>query len=209
MDGLMGYSLTSSPLNLQRLYELTQPALSNHKGILGLYTSADQGCSWQLAITEQRLVSNEDVYLAEAGNDTPDEVYVYLPALGAAGLKVSKDAGESFQTTGALPFGNLTALLALPGEPGQLLAASSDGMARSTDGGMHWKMIQSISGGIFGGVVSAGPGKPIYASGDAGIYASIDGGQSTSQCRDYLRFADGLHSRYTHTLWQNRHWRLS
>jgi hypothetical protein len=178
MDGLMAYSLTSSPLNAQRLYELTQPALSDHKGILGLYTSADQGRSWKLAIAEQRLGSNENVYLAEAGNDTPDEVYVYLPALGAAGLKVSKDAGESFQATGALPFGNVTALLALPGEPGHLLAASSDGMARSTDSGMHWKVIQSISGGIFGGIVSAGPGKPIYASGDAGVYASSDGGKT-------------------------------
>jgi hypothetical protein len=47
-------------------------------------------------------------------------------------------------------------------------------MARSTDSGMHWKVIQSISGGI----VSAGPGKPIYASGDAGVYASSDGGKT-------------------------------
>jgi hypothetical protein len=178
MDGLMSYSLTSSPLNPQRLYELTQPALGNHKGILGLYTSADQGRSWKLAITEQDLVSNEDVYLAEAGNDTPDEVYVYLPALGPTGLKVSKDAGEHFSATGTLPFGSLTALLALPGEPGQLLAASSDGMARSTDGGMHWEIVKSISGGIFGGIVSAGPGKPMYASGDAGVYASDDGGKT-------------------------------
>jgi photosystem II stability/assembly factor-like uncharacterized protein len=178
MDGLMSYSLTSSPLDPQRLYELTQPALSNHKGMLGLYTSTDQGRTWKLTITEQHLVSNADVYLVEAGNDTPDEVYVYLPALGAAGLKVSKDAGEHFSSTGMLPFGSLTALLALPGKPGQLLAASSDGMARSTDGGMHWQIIQSISGGIFGGIVTAGPGKPIYASGDAGVYASTDGGKT-------------------------------
>jgi hypothetical protein len=178
MDGLMAYSLTSSSLNSQRLYELTLPALPNHRGILGLYTSADHGRSWKLAIPEQRLVSNADVYLAAAGNDTPDEVYVYLPALGADGLKVSRDAGASFQATGTLPFGSLTTLLALPGEPGQLLAASSDGMARSIDSGMHWKMIPSISDGIFGGLVSAGPGKPVYASGDAGMYASTDGGQT-------------------------------
>jgi hypothetical protein len=178
MDGLMSYSLTSSPLNPQRLYELTQPALSNHKGILGLYTSTDQGRSWKMTITEQSLVANEDVYLVEAGNETPDEVYVYLPALGADGLKVSKDAGEHFSATGTLPFGNMTALLALPGEPGQLLAASSSGMARSTDGGLHWQIIQSVSGGIFGGIVTAGPDQPIYASGDAGVYASTDGGKT-------------------------------
>lgn len=71
MDGLMAYSLTSSPLNSQRLYELTLPTVSTHKGILGLYTGTDEGRSWKLAITEQSLVSNEDVYLVEAGNDTP------------------------------------------------------------------------------------------------------------------------------------------
>jgi photosystem II stability/assembly factor-like uncharacterized protein len=178
MDGLMSYSLTSSPFNPQRLYELTQPALSDHKGTLGLYTSTDQGRTWKMTITEKSLVSNEDVYLVEAGNDTPDEVYVYLPALGPDGLKVSKDAGEHFSPTGTLPFGNLTALLALPGAPGQLLAASSDGMARSADGGMHWQIIKSISGGIFGDIVTAGPGKPIYASGDSGVYASNDGGKT-------------------------------
>jgi len=178
MDGLMAYSLTSSPLDPQRLYELTLPTVSTQKGIPGLYTSTDAGRSWKLAITTQSLVSNNDVYLVEAGNDIPDEVYVYLPALGSSGLKVSTDAGAHFRATGPLPFGSLTALLALPGEPGQLLAASSDGMARSTDSGRHWKKIQSISGGIFGGVVSTGPGNPLYASGDAGVYVSTDGGET-------------------------------
>ncbi len=90
MDGLMTYSLTSSPLDEQRLYELTQPAVNNHKGILGLYTSTDQGHSWQLSIPADNLAPDRNIYLAAAGNDTPEEVYVYLPALGAAGLRVSK-----------------------------------------------------------------------------------------------------------------------
>ncbi len=72
----------------------------------------------------------------------------------------------------------MTSLLALPGAPGQLLAGSSDGMARSSDGGIHWETIKSVSGGIFGGIVSAGPGKPIYASGDSGVYASADTGKT-------------------------------
>src|SRR6202162_4529156 len=38
MEGLMTYSLTSSSLNSQRLYVLTQPAVLPHSGIVGLYT---------------------------------------------------------------------------------------------------------------------------------------------------------------------------
>ncbi len=177
MDGLMTYSLTSSSLNPQRLYELTLPAISAHKGVLGLYTSTDQGRSWKLSITEKSLTPDEEVYLTSAGNDSADQVYVYIPALGTAGLKVSEDAGAHFHATGTLPFDSLTVLLALPGAPGHLLAASSVGMASSTDGGMHWAVIKGITGGIFS-VATAGPGKPIYASGDEGVYASTDGGKT-------------------------------
>src|SRR6266851_3254955 len=38
MQGLMTYSLSISPLDSQRMYVLTLPATSPHKGILGLYT---------------------------------------------------------------------------------------------------------------------------------------------------------------------------
>src|SRR5690242_1147493 len=48
MDGLMAYSLTYSPLDPQRLYVLTLPAVGHPKGVLGLYTSADQGRTWKL-----------------------------------------------------------------------------------------------------------------------------------------------------------------
>lgn len=178
MEGLMAYSLTSSSLNPQRVYELTQPAVNPHKGTLGLYASSDQGHSWQLASQADSLAPDKNIYLAAAGNNSADEVYVYIPALGATGLKVSRDAGQHFSATGTLPFGNLTSLLAIPGAKGQLLAGSSDGMARSSDSGQHWQVIKGISGGIFGGIVTAGPGKPIYTSGDEGVYASTDGGQS-------------------------------
>ncbi|HAT45077.1 MAG TPA: hypothetical protein DCS90_08225, partial [Ktedonobacter sp.] len=68
------------------------------------------------------------IYLEEPGNDTPDEVYIYLPDLGALGLRVSLDAGQHFSSTGTLPFGSILGLLAVPGAPGQLLAYSGDGL---------------------------------------------------------------------------------
>jgi photosystem II stability/assembly factor-like uncharacterized protein len=111
------------------------------------------------------------------GNDTPDEVYIYLSELGPLGLKRSLDNGQHFSSTGTLPFGSIFGVLAIPGAPGQLLAYSSDGMAYSTDGGIHWQVIKNISSSV-NDVTTAGPHSPIYASGDAGIYSSSDGGKT-------------------------------
>jgi photosystem II stability/assembly factor-like uncharacterized protein len=176
MQGLMTDSLVSSPLNPQRLYVLTQIAVAHPTGTLGLYTSSDQGRTWKLAV-DQATMGN--MFFVAPGNDTPDEVYVYLPDLGALGLKVSLDAGQHFSTTGTLPFGRIFGLLAIPGAPGQLLVYGNDGMARSSDGGAHWQVVKGTTGGVFG-LATAGPHSPIYASGDAGIYASQDGGKSFS-----------------------------
>ncbi len=176
MEGLMTYSLTSSPLDAQRLYVLTQPVVSTHKGTLGLYSSRDQGKSWQLAIPITSL-GNTNIFLAAAGNDSPQEVYIYVTEQGANGLEVSKDGGQHFSPTGTLPFGTLAALLPLPGAPGELLAGSSDGLARSSDGGAHWTLIKGIDGGVFG-LSTAGPKKDIYATGDAGVYVSHDSGKT-------------------------------
>jgi len=184
MQGVMNYSLTISPLNQQRLYVLTQPAINNAKGTLGLYTSADQGQTWKLVNTTANFTSSPiGITFATAGNDTPDEVYIYVRTLGALGLKVSLDNGQHFTNTGTLPFGNLNGLIAIPGTQGQLLAYGSDGMARSTDGGIHWQTIQSITGSIFG-MTTTGAHNPIYASGDSGIFVSKDGGKMFTLVND-------------------------
>lgn len=176
MDGLMTESLGASSLNPQRLYLLTLPAVSHAKGIVGLYTSSDQGKSWKLASSQASLGT---MYLAQPGNDQPDEVYTYLPGLGALGLKVSMDAGLHFTAAGTLPFAPVLAMLAIPGKPGHLLIGGNDGMAQSSDGGAHWQTVQGISGAVFE-ITTAGANSPIYLSGDAGIYASQDAGKSFS-----------------------------
>ncbi|GAC1310586.1 MAG: hypothetical protein NVSMB27_47510 [Ktedonobacteraceae bacterium] len=176
MQGLMTYSLGISPLNPQRLYVLTQVAVNPHPGTLGLYTSADQGKTWQLAIATANITSGS-IFLEVPGNDTPDEVYIYLPDLGALGLRVSLDDGQHFTITGTLPFGRILGVLAIPGTTRQLLAYGSEGLARSSDGGTHWQVLKGINGGI-DDIATAGPSSPIYASGDAGIYSSHDGGKT-------------------------------
>ena len=176
MEGLMTYSLTYSSLNPQRLYVLTQPAVIPHTGTVGLYTSADEGQTWKLSIASASITSRT-IFVVAPGNDTPDEVYVYLSELGPLGLKRSLDNGQHFTSTGTLPFGPIFGVLAVPGSPGHLLAYSSDGMAYSTDSGFHWQVIKNISSSI-NDVTTAGSHSPIYASGDAGIYSSNNGGKT-------------------------------
>ncbi|MBV9710765.1 MAG: exo-alpha-sialidase [Ktedonobacteraceae bacterium] len=173
MDGLMTTSLVNSPLNFQRLYVLTQPAVQNAKGTLGLYTSADGGLTWQLTVATKTI---GNMYFVAPGNNSPEEAYIYLPNEGPQGLKVSHDAGQHFANTGALPF-SILGLFAIPAAPGQLIAYGDNGMARSSDDGNHWQVISGTTGGIFG-MTTSGPQSPIYASGDAGIYASNDGGKT-------------------------------
>ncbi len=176
MEGLMSYSLVISPLNPQRLFVLTQPSIEQHTGIPGLYTSDDQGKTWKLSVTAASI-SSRYIYTAAAGNDSPDEVYIYLSELGALGLRRSLDDGVHFSSTGTLPFDLIFGILPLSDAPGHLLVYGSSGMASSSDGGIHWQVITSINGGVED-VVTAGPHSPIYASGDAGVYVSFDEGKT-------------------------------
>jgi photosystem II stability/assembly factor-like uncharacterized protein len=58
------------------------------------------------------------------------------------------------------------------------LAYGDEGLARSTDGGVHWNIISSMSQQAVFGVTTGGSHRPIYASADQGIYASQDGGNN-------------------------------
>lgn len=176
MSGLMEYSMTASSLNPQRLFVLTQPSISANTGIPGVYTSADQGRTWKLSVADS-TISSRYPYTATAGNDTPDEVYIYQTELGNLGLKRSLDDGQHFSSAGTLPFASIFGILALPNEPGHLMVYGSEGMASTADGGIHWQIIAGINGGIQD-MTSAGPHQPMYASGDAGIYASSDDGKT-------------------------------
>lgn len=177
MQGLMTWWLSYNPLDPRRLYVLTQIVVIPHPGVLGLYTSGDGGKTWQMAISYASVSSN-NIYLAQAGNDSPSEVYIYLSEQGPLGLKVSMDNGAHFAQAGSrLPFGSVLGVLPLPGQPGHLLVFGNEGIARTSDGGQHWQLIKNVEGSIFE-ITTSGPREPIYAEGDAGVYVSRDGGQS-------------------------------
>jgi BNR/Asp-box repeat len=187
MPGLMTYAMASSPMNPHRLYVMTQPSLNHQATTLGIYTSADEGRTWQLSIATSSLTS-DTIFTLEPGNDTPDEVYIYLRDLGSLGLRVSLDDGQHFSATGTLPFSSIYGLLALPGEPGHLLAYGIEGIARTTDGGAHWQVLKGINGSV-NEMTTPGPHRPIYASGDAGIYASSDDGQTFTLVNSQASYA--------------------
>ena len=176
MEDLMEYGMTASLLNPQRLFVLTRPSAVPTKGISGLYTSADGGLTWKLSIADS-TISSTYPYTATAGNDTPDEVYIYQSELGNLGLKRSLDDGQHFSTAGTLPFASIFGILALPDEPGHLIVYGTQGIARSTDGGIHWQVVPGINGGVQEMTIAA-QHQPIYAAGDAGIYTSTDDGQT-------------------------------
>lgn len=177
MDGLMTYSLNKSPLDPKRLYVLSQPISRAQAGTPGLYTSTDEGQTWQMSIATSAL-SNIPFYLEAPGNEQATQVYIYLNDRGANGLMMSMDAGKHFTPTGKLPFGNILGVLPLPGEPGQVLIYGDAGIARSSDGGKTWQVLPGTTSGSTYEITTAGLHQPIYATGDAGISRSLDGGKT-------------------------------
>jgi photosystem II stability/assembly factor-like uncharacterized protein len=180
MQGVMTYNLSYNPLNPQRLYVLTyyQTGAPGHS-TLGLYTSSDSGKTWQLALKDSAMTTST-IFFAQAGNQNASQVYIYLREGAAHGLRVSNDNGQHFSQAGSpLPFASLLGLLAVPGQPGHLFVYGDEGIASTSDGGIHWKVSRAIEGSIFEMTTPVANG-PVYAEGDAGVYASSDGGQRFS-----------------------------
>lgn len=174
MSNMMSSSLSSSPINRQRVYVLVEHSLTTQSGGIGLYTSVDGGVTWKYT---SPATQTGKMYTVVAGNRSANEVYAYVATKGAQGLLVSEDGGTHFSSPGALPFGSILGILPLPGKPGQLLVYSNDGVAHSSDGGAHWQVINSFSAAIYNMSIS-GTSNTIYASGDQGIFISQDGGKS-------------------------------
>jgi photosystem II stability/assembly factor-like uncharacterized protein len=174
MSNMMVYSLSSSPIDQQHLYVLAEHSLPTQTGGIGLYTSEDGGVTWKFTLP---ATTTGNMYTVVAGNRSANEVYAYVEAKGAQGLLVSQDGGMHFSSPGTLPFGSILGIVPLPGKPGQVLVYSNDGVARSSDGGAHWQIVNSFSAAVYNMSVS-GSSSTLYASGDQGIFVSRDAGKS-------------------------------
>jgi photosystem II stability/assembly factor-like uncharacterized protein len=174
MDGLMTYKLAQSPIDPRRLYclALSRTSAAAVPGA-GLYTSADAGQSWKLATALVEFPTH-NVYTIGAGSSGAEQVYAILPALGAGGVYVSDDAGGHWRALPHAPADTVTGIRGEPDQAGSLfLWSTTAGLFKSRDGGRTWRSSPGINGGVYAVALAQ---HTIYASGDAGLYVSTDGG---------------------------------
>jgi photosystem II stability/assembly factor-like uncharacterized protein len=139
------------------------------RGTSGVYRTENLGLRWQRGAETQ----GQEIRLLTAAPDQASTVY----AASYHGLLKSKDGGKTWtEKQSPPPGGRITALLALEHET--LLAATAEGLYRSTNGG-NW-----ASAGIAGDIVSIeGTGDHLVAAFNAhGAFASSDAGVRWRTC---------------------------
>ena len=174
MDGLMTFKLAQSSVDPRRVYclALSRTAAGTAQGE-GLYTSADGGQTWKLA-TALASFPTHHVYTIGVGSSGPRQVYAILPALGAGGIYVSDDAGGHWRALPPAPTDVVTGIGGDPDKAGRVFVWSTTaGLFESHDGGSTWSPAPGIRGGVYAVALAKGT---VYASGDAGLYVSQDGG---------------------------------
>ena len=176
MDGLMIYKLVESSIDTRRVYVLAIPRTDqpgDAKGIAGVYASADSGQTWRLTSPAIALPTRS-LFTLSAGPDSAEQILTLLPSLGRNGLYASDDSGAHWRQLPSLPDAQVTGVMGDPQRSGRIWAwSTSTGLYMSEDGARSWRAAEGIRGGIssisFAGAV-------VYASGDAGMYVSSDGG---------------------------------
>jgi len=173
------HSILADPRRDTRLYAATTD---------GALRSDDGGLTWQarntgLPAADPQLwcvITFDDGHILAAA---ADDAHVYL----------STDAGDHWQASSdALGSGSVFSLAADPAQPMTLLAGGTGGIWRSSDGGVHWRLVHSTSGSDVSALAwsSTAPGT-IYAGlvpGPGQILQSRDGG---STWRDIAAGLDG------------------
>jgi xyloglucan-specific exo-beta-1,4-glucanase len=120
----------------------------------------------------------------------PSKFYVYDPA---GRMLVSTDGGASFHPKGSLAGNGFKLIRPAPGREGDVwVALNTGGLARSTDSGATFKMIQDVNYAGAVGFGAAAPGARYPAvylwgavgKGVRGIYRSVDMGASWVRIND-------------------------
>ena len=126
---------------------------------LGLVRSTDRGRNWEPV----SLLGEVDFHALTLAGDT-------LIGADAANGRVlaSEDEGETWQERSRLP---LVSLAAHPADPQLLVGSSSEGLARSVDGGRTWTALD----GPAPGYLTAGVGGFVMAQAQGEVAVSDDG----------------------------------
>lgn len=186
----------------------------------GVWRSLDKGTTWtDFPFTQFLSIGVSDIAISESN---PDIVYVSTgdsdPSSGrdyySIGIIKTTDAGDTWNTTNFnFELSNaklIPRLLVHPQNPDIVLAAASDGIYKTTDGGLSWE--KKASGGYFKDMKwMPDPNNPmvVYAttfawSGSTGIYKSTDQGETwniIAQFNDIIRTALAVTPEAPDLLW--------
>ena len=140
----------------------------------GVYRTDNFGQRWQRTGGEP---AGQQIRLMTAAPDQPGTLY----AAGYHGLLKSKDGGKTW-TERPSPSGasHFTSLLALPRDT--LLAATDQGLFRSTDGGAWVSVFTRATGGV--SALELSGNQTVAALGVHGAFASADAGITWRTCGD-------------------------
>lgn len=179
--GLVNRTITSLAASSKGLWASTM-----YEGDYGgVFFSDDRGAGWDLVANRAQLKGENVRRISWAGDR--------LVATTFEGRLASRDGGKSWVRSAqkapaeaALPkISGLTVFDATgdPANPRLRLAATSDGIRRSVDGGKTWSSPRSGLPSGFIRAVSFHPKRPLecYASQYANLYRSKDGGQTWEQ----------------------------
>lgn len=157
---------------------------ADNKDIVSSYYTKDWGQTWNtvqgLSMSDARVVA-----------DTVNSQKMY--ALNGNRMLVSLDAGASFQQMGSLPSSNGSKVIrTVPGiEGGVWVALGNNGLAKSSDSGANFTLVNSVNAAQAVGFGKAAPGAnfpTIFIWGTinnvTGIFRSIDSGASWERIND-------------------------
>jgi hypothetical protein len=155
----------------------------------GLYKSLDGGTSWyntspnlpSLGISGIAIdPSNPQIVYVLTGDANSSEAGIvnsYLYRSNSAGVYKSYDGGSNWQQTGNLATNIYRGreLIINPSNPNILIAATSEGIYRTTNAGVTWTLVLSATGNVFDIKFKPGDANIVYAT-DTSFLKSIDGG---------------------------------
>jgi PKD repeat protein len=151
----------------------------------GLWKSINGGTSWTTTTDALSVIGCSDLaidptnsnilYLATGDRDAADTYSI--------GILKSTDGGVTWNTTGLTWTVNqgrtISKLLIHPTNPSILIAGTSNGIYRSTNGGANWTQV-ATAGGIMDLEYKPGDPNTVYAS-STRFYKSVDGGVTFTQ----------------------------
>ena len=179
-DGGMTWSGPAAALPRQAVVESLATDPSTPGGVYagmeggGIYKSTDQGASWK---TVPAPVANTHVPAIVPHAVTGGVVYVLSKGTESAGVFRSGDAGLTWTRIG-LPVSPASGLAIDPANPSIMYVGTTEGLAKTTDTGASWKLINPGLLAVYiyqgGGGIARGAGGVLYAWNDYGGFRSTD-----------------------------------